>query len=73
MGHLSSHDERPADHIGQAARDHTGRRGRNLEKTYGKVPASGDRSGGKGHLQDGQLEGGVEVRIDGGIHAMRVL
>ena len=73
MGRLSSHDERPTDNTGQAARDQTGRGRRNLEKTDGKVPASGDGAGGKGGLRMEQLSGGVEAGTEGGIHAMRVL
>ena len=50
MGCLLSHNERTAYRTGKAARGHTGRSWRNLEKTDGKVPDSGDREGGKGRL-----------------------
>ena len=43
MGRLLRHYERLADHTGQAARDQTGRRWRNLETADGKVPFGGKR------------------------------
>ena len=55
MGRLLSHDERPADCTGQASRDQTGRRRRNLEKAGGEVPVLVDGEGGEGRLRDGTI------------------
>ena len=52
MGRLPRHDEQPDDRTGQAARGQTGQGRGNLAAVDGKMPAVGDRKGGRGRLRD---------------------